>query len=226
MSLDDFEDRPADAARAPRKPRVDGQRNRRRLVRAAKKAFTEVGPLVSLDAVARAAGVGIGTLYRHFPTRDALIEEVFRREVEQLAGAAGELLAAYPPAEALHLWMRLYVDYIATNKVLAQAVSSMFGISARVYRSSVAEITDNPVLGAGTEVYRSAVTLFTEAARLLLERAVAAGEIRSDVEPRDLLRALGGFTATYGDDVEGWQASALRLVEVLMDGLRARPAQT
>jgi AcrR family transcriptional regulator len=216
--------RRADAAREPRKPRADGLRNRQRVIEAAKQTFTELGPLVSLDAIARAAGVGIGTLYRHFPTRDALIEEVFRHEVEHLAAAAAELLATQPPAEALHAWMRLYVGYIATNKVLAQAVSSMFGISPRVYRSSVAEITDNPVLGATTEVYRSAVTLFTDAAALLLDRAVAAGEVRGDVQPRDLLRALGGFTATYGDDVEGWESSALRLVEVLMDGLRVRPS--
>jgi AcrR family transcriptional regulator len=213
----------AGASGRPRKTRADGLRNRQRVIEAAKLAFTEIGPLVSLDTIARRAGVGIGTLYRHFPTRDALVEAVFRRELEQMAAAAKQLLATRTPGEALHEWMRLYVGFIATNKVLASAVSAIFGISAAVYRSSVAQITDSPVLGAETELYRSATTLFTEAATLLLDRAAAVGDIRAGVEPRDLLRGLAGFTATYGEDVEGWEASALRLVDILMDGLRARP---
>jgi AcrR family transcriptional regulator len=204
----------------PRKLRSDRQRNRERLIDTAKLTFSELGPAVSLDEIARRAGVGIGTLYRHFPTRDALVEAVCRHEVEHLAGEATELLKTYEPGEALHRWMRDYVGYIATNKLLAAAVSVMFGATPTAYRSSVAQITDNPVLGATSEVYRRAVTLFTEAATLLLERARDAGDIGVEIEARDLMRGLGGFTATYGDDVEGWEASALRLVDVLMNGLR------
>ncbi len=106
------------AAGSPRKPRADARRNRERLLATAKAAFTEVGADVSLDEIARRAGVGIGTLYRHFPTRDALVEAVYRREVEQLAGAATRLLGSLPPGEALYEWMRLFVDYIATKKVV------------------------------------------------------------------------------------------------------------
>jgi AcrR family transcriptional regulator len=205
-----------------RRTRADGLRNRERVIEAAKLAFKEIGPLVSLNMIARHAGVGIGTLYRHFPNRDVLIEAVFRRELEQMAAAARHLLETRPPGEALHEWMRLYVDFIATNKVLASAVSAIFGISAGMFRSSVAQITDSPVLGATTELYRSATALFIEAATLLLERASAAGDIRAGMEPKDLLRALAGFTATYGEDIEGWEASALRLIDILMSGLRMR----
>lgn len=201
--------------------RADGLRNRRRLVEAAKQAFTRFGPQVSLDTIARRAGVGIGTLYRHFPTREALIEAVFSRELEQQAGAAAHLLETMSPGEALHEWMRLYVGFIATNKVLASAVGSIFGLSTTLYRSSVAQITDSPLLGSTTMLYRSATTLFLDAADLLLKRAAAAGDISADLDARDLLRALSGFTATYGDDVEGWEVRAQNLVDIFMEGLRA-----
>ena len=105
-----------------RKPRADGRRNRERLVEAAKAAFAELGVDVSLDEIARRTGVGIGTLYRHFPTRDAIVAAVYRREVEQLAGAAERLLGSLSPGAALHEWMRLFVDYIATKKVIASAL--------------------------------------------------------------------------------------------------------
>jgi AcrR family transcriptional regulator len=208
------------ASGAARKPRADGRRNRQRLIDAARTTFAELGPQVSLEAIARRAGVGIGTLYRHFPNRDALIEAISRSDVEALAGAARRLLEERGPGAALHEWMRLYVDFIAANKLMAAAVSASFGVSAGQYRSSVAQITDNPVIGSTSEVYRSAVTLFTEAAALLLDRARGAGAIRADIDARDLMRALGGFTVTYGDDVEGWEASALRLIDVLWEGLR------
>ncbi len=186
----------------PRKPRVDAQRNRERLIEAAKAAFGDVGADVSLDEIARRAGVGIGTLYRHFPTRDAIVQAVYRREVRQLAGAAERLLAAMKPGEALHQWMRLFVDYIATKKVIASALASIVGGVTDLYASSGAQITD--------------------AMSLLVARAAAAGDIRADVDPNDLLRALVGFT--YGAAGPGWQASALRLIDILMDGLRPQPA--
>jgi AcrR family transcriptional regulator len=185
-----------------RKPRADGQRNRERLIEAAKAAFADVGADVSLDEIARRAGVGIGTLYRHFPTRDAVVAAVYRREVQQLAGAAERLLASHRAGEALHQWMRLFVDYIATKKVIAQALSS--------------------IVGGTTELYAASGVLITDAMTLLVTHAAAAGDIRADADPSDLLRALAGFT--YGAAGPGWQASALRLIDILMDGLRPVPA--
>ena len=182
-----------------RKPRADGARNRERLMEAAKAAFAETGADVSLDEIARRAEVGIGTLYRHFPTRDAIVEAVYRREVQQLADAAPRVLGSMPPGAALHEWMRLFVDYIATKKVIAPALGSIVGGASELYAFSGAQIT-------------GAVTL-------LVERAVAAGDIRPDVDPADVLRALVGFA--YGSTSPGWEASALRLIDIFMDGLRA-----
>jgi AcrR family transcriptional regulator len=181
-----------------RKPRVDGQRNRERLIEAAKAAFGDLGADASLDEIARRAGVGIGTLYRHFPTRDTIVEAVYRREVQQLAAAAQRLLGTMQPGEALHEWMRLFVDYIATKRVIASALASIVGGTTDLYAASGVQITD--------------------AMALLAARAAAAGDIRADVDPNDLLRALVGFT--YGATGPGWQASALRLIDILMDGLK------
>lgn len=192
-------------ARGPgaRKPRADAQRNRERLIDVAKVAFADAGPDVSLDEIARRAGVGIGTLYRHFPTRDAIVEAVYRREVRQLAEAATRLLGSLPAGEALHQWMRLFVEYIATKKVIASALGSIVGGASELYASSGAQIT--------------------EAMSLLVRRAAESGDIRPDVDPDDLLRALVGFT--YGNGSPGWQASALRLIDILMDGLRPAGGQ-
>jgi AcrR family transcriptional regulator len=181
-----------------RKPRADAQRNRERLLEAAKAAFAAVGPDASLDEIARRAGVGIGTLYRHFPTRDAIVEAVYCRAVQQLADGAAQLLATRTPGEALHQWMRQFVDYIATKKVIASAVSA--------------------IVGGASELYAASGLQITEAVRLLVARAAASGDIRADIDAKDVLRALIGFT--YGNDSPGWQASALRLIDILMDGLR------
>ena len=181
-----------------RKPRADGQRNRERLIETAKAAFAELGVDVSLDEIARRAGVGIGTLYRHFPTRDAIIEAVYRHEVEQLAGAATRLLGSLPPGEALHEWLRLSVDLVATKRLMASALASLVDSTSALYASSSAQI-------------RGAMFMLVDRARL-------AGDIRSDVDPNDLLRALAAFTS--GNTAPGWQASALRLIDILMDGMR------
>jgi AcrR family transcriptional regulator len=190
------------AAAPARKPRADGQRNRERLLEAAKAAFADVGAQVSLDEIARRAGVGIGTLYRHFPTRDAIVEAVYRREVEQLAGAATRLLGSLSPGAALHEWMRLFVDYIATKKVIASALGAIVG-------------------GGASDLYAFSSAQITGAMRLLADRAGAVGDIRRDVDPNDLLRALVGFTYGAGAASPDWRASALRLIDILMDGLRA-----
>ena len=183
---------------AVRKRRADGLRNRERLIEAAKGGFAEVGAEVSLDEIARRAGVGIGTLYRHFPTRDAIVEAVYRREVRQLGEAAARLLDTLPPGEALRAWMRVFVDYIATKKVIASALGA--------------------IVGGASELYAAAGAQIMGAVSLLVERARASGDIRADAAPEDVLRALIGFT--YGNTGPGWQASALRLIDILMDGLR------
>ena len=183
-----------------RKPRADRLRNRDRLTEAAKSGFADVGPDVSLEDIARRAGVGIGTLYRHFPTRDAIVEAVYRREVQQLADAAARLLDTVAPDEALHTWMRLFVDYIATKRLIAPALGSIAGGAPDLFASSRARILD--------------------AISLLVEQARACGAIREDVQASDLLRALFGLT--YGNADAGWEFSARRLIDVVMDGLRAR----
>ncbi len=187
---------------AARKPRADGERNRQRLMEAAKAGFAEIGPDVSLEEIARRAGVGIGTLYRHFPTRDALIAAVYRHELGSFAEAGDRLSATLPPGEALHQWMRLLVDYIATKKVIAAAVATMVGGASELYASSGARITD--------------------AMSAMIARAIQTGDIRTDVDPEDLLRALVGFS--YGNESPGWEASAKRLIDILMAGLRPPPA--
>lgn len=181
----------------PRKPRADAERNRERLLEAAKAGFAETGPEVSLEEVARRAGVGIGTLYRHFPTRDALIEAVYRREVQQLGDAATRLIRSLSPGDALHEWLRLSVDYIATKKVIAPALAASAG---------------------GAALYAASGQPITEAMLKLVKRAAESGDIRADVDPSDLLRALTGFT--YGASDPDWQASALRLIDILMAGLK------
>ncbi|WP_245411915.1 TetR/AcrR family transcriptional regulator [Methylocella silvestris] len=164
----------------------------------AKAAFADVGVGVGLEEIARRAGVGIGTLYRHFPNRDAIVEAVYRREVQQLADSAASLLQSLSPGEALREWMRLFVDYIAAKKVIAPALGS--------------------IIGGATELYASSGARITAAMSLLVERARDSGDIRAGVDPNDLLRALVGFT--YGNAAPGWEASARRLIDILMDGLR------
>jgi AcrR family transcriptional regulator len=181
-----------------RKPRTDAQRNRERILEVAKQAFTQHGAEASLDDIAKQAAVGPGTLYRHFPTRDALIEAVYHTEVGKLAAAQRELSAKLPPVEALRAWMMLFVDYIAAKHIIAPALNSVVGGASRLYESSRAQI--NGAIDA------------------LVKRAIKSGEIRKDVEPFDLLRALIGVSHV-GTGPE-WQQSARRLVDILIAGSR------
>jgi AcrR family transcriptional regulator len=186
--------------KSTRKPRADAVRNRERVLEAAKVVFSAGGPDASLEAVARTAGVGIGTLYRHFPTREALFEAVYRREVQYLADLA-ERLKQEAPVDALRHWMRSNVKFVATKKGMSEA------LALAAYKNS--------------ELFSYSFDRLTRAVGGLLERAVAAGEIRDDITPEDLLRALVGMC--YMHDQPGWQASVLRLVDVFIDGLRTRP---
>jgi AcrR family transcriptional regulator len=188
--------------RAPRKPRADALRNRDRLLEAAKTVFSAGGPDASLEAVARTAGVGIGTLYRHFPTREALFEAVYRHEVQQLADLAERLKKDTRPIEALRQWMRSIVKFVATKKGMSAALA-------------LAIAKDSDLVSDSSD-------RLTRAIGLLLEQAVAAGEVRSDVSSEDLLRAIVGMCYTH--DQAGWQKNVLRLVDIFVDGLRNRDA--
>jgi AcrR family transcriptional regulator len=181
-----------------RKPRADAARNRELVLEAAKAVFAAGGADASLEAVARRAGVGIGTLYRHFPTREALYEAVYRREVEQLGELAEHLKDEPEPVEALRRWLRANVELVATKK----------GMSA-----ALALAAHKPA-----ELHSFAFGVLTRAVGTLLDRAVAAGELRRDIGPEDLLRALIGMC--YLHDQPGWQANVLRLLDVFIEGLR------
>jgi AcrR family transcriptional regulator len=192
---------PVRSAKDVRKPRADALRNRERVLEAAKTVFSAGGSDASLEAVARHAGVGIGTLYRHFPTREALYEAVYRREVEQLGELAEALKSEAAPVEALRRWLRANVEFVATKKGMAAALA----------------------LAAGpppSELTAFSYERLTKAIGALLARAVEAGEIRDDIGPGDLLRALVGMCLLH--DQPGWQASVVRMLDVFIDGLRVR----
>src|ERR1700742_664646 len=119
-----------------RKPRADAQRNGESILAIAKAAFTRGGVNISLDDVAKQAGIGAGTLYRHFPTRDALLEAVYRTGVEKLAEAEHEFTKTMPPVEALRAWMLLFVDYIAAKQIIAPALNTLVGGPSKLFESS------------------------------------------------------------------------------------------
>ena len=190
------------AAEQVRKPRADAVRNRERVLEAAKAVFSTGGADASLEGVARRAGVGIGTLYRHFPTRESLFEAVYRREVEQLSELAEQLKNEADPVEALRKWLRSNVEFVATKKGM------MAALALAAYGSS--------------ELFTFSFDRLTKAVGALLQRAVAAGKIRADIGPEDVLRALVGMC--YIHDQPGWQSTVLRLLDVFVDGLRLQPA--
>src|SRR6201987_4478682 len=119
-----------------RKPRSDAQRNRERILEVAKEAFTRSGANTSLDDIAREAGVGPGTLYRHFPTREELLEAVYRTEMEKLAAAERKFAETLPPIEALRAWMLLFVDYIAAKQIIASALDTLVGDPKKIVEDS------------------------------------------------------------------------------------------
>src|SRR6202022_2260605 len=181
-----------------RKPRMDALRNRERILEVAKDAFARSGAGTSLDDIAKQAGVGAGTLYRHFPTRDTLLEAVYSTEVEKLAAAERKLAQDLSPVAALRAWMLLFVDYFATKKIIAPTLNTLVGGPLKVFEASAAQIKG--------------------AIHALVERAIERGDIRSDLDPLDLLRALIGVSnVASGPD---WQQSARRLVDILITGSR------
>ena len=185
--------------------RADARRNREQLLAVASDAFSEFGVDASLEEVARRAGVGIGTLYRHFPSRDVLLEAVFRRNIDQLADSADELLRDLPADRALDEWMRSFVNYVASKKGLASHLKTVLS-------------ADSPLFVYTHERMNASI-------RELVLAAAAAGSIREDIDPTDLLRALSGVCLAA--DEPGWQEQACRICSLLMDGLRYQmePAQ-
>ena len=181
-----------------RKPRADAQRNRERILEVAKRAFTRSGADTSLDDIAKQAGVGPGTLYRHFPTREELLKAVYRNELENLATAEEKFAETMPPVEALRAWLLLFVDAVAAKQIIAAALNTLVGDHKKVFEASYAQMH--------------------EAIRRLVKRAVKSGDIRKDLDPMDLLRALVGVANVASS--RDWQQSARRLVDILIAGSR------
>lgn len=182
-----------------RKPRADALRNRDRILDVAKREFTRLGADASLEDIAKKAGVGPGTLYRHFPAREELLVAVYRSEMDKLAAAERTLAASMEPLEALRAWLLLFVDSVETKKIIAPVLNSLVGDPKKVFEAFHTEIH--------------------AALKALVKRAVKSGDIRKDLDPIDLLRAIVGVAnlAAAGSD---WQSSARRLVDILVAGSR------
>jgi AcrR family transcriptional regulator len=178
--------------------RADARRNRDALLAAAVQAFSAEGPDVTLESVAAAAGVGIGTLYRHFPNRDALVEAAYRNELERLCDSAEELLATLPAEQAVRQWMERFVDYAVTKRGMAEALRAL--------------------IAAGGNPFEQSRALMLGALGKLLNAAIADGAVRADLAPADLLATLGGVSMAAGDAAGREQAR--RVLDLVMDGLR------
>jgi len=178
--------------------RADAQRNHEKLLSAAKEAFAAEGEDVALETVAARAGVGIGTLYRHFPNRDALVVAAYQHEVDALCAAAADLLAAQPADEALRAWTERFADYVATKRRMGNALRS-------------AAASDSPLFAKTREQIMGAL-------RLLLDAGAASGTLRSDVDPKDFMRVINGIW--YLPDGPQWREDVGRMLELVIDGLR------
>jgi AcrR family transcriptional regulator len=181
-----------------RKPRADAQRNRERILDVARREFSRSGVAASLEEIARKAAVGPGTLYRHFPTREALLVAVYRSEMEKLAAAERSLAERLSPVEALRAWLLLFIDAVETKQIIAPVLNTLVGDPKKVFEASYG--------------------LIHEAIRALVARAIKSGDMRKDLDPIDLLRALVGVAnLASGPD---WRPSARRLVDILIAGAR------
>ena len=181
-----------------RRPRADAERNRNRLLDVARVAFASGQDPVTLDQLARDAGVGIGTLYRHFPTREALVEALYRKELADLCASAADLLQTHAPTAALRAWMDRFADYVAAKREMADALRA--------------------VLAAGTVSVSQARAELTTAVRTILDAGAATGELRADVRPEDVVALIvGAFTAT---SLAGGQEQLERMLDLLMDAIR------
>ena len=186
------------AKKTVRKPRADAQRNRERILEVAKLVFTRRGAEASMDEIARRAAIGPGTLYRHFPTRDALLAAVYLTEVEKLAEAQRRFSAEMPPIEALRAWLLVFIDYLAQKRIIAPLLQAMTGGPSRVYQQTSG--------------------VMEQAAHTLAGRAVTSGDLRADIDPMDMLRAIYGVSS--GGNTDDWPAKARRFVDILIQGSR------
>ena len=188
----------ASPTKAARKLRTDAQRNRERILEAAREAFIQHGPDASLDDIARRAEVGSGTLYRHFPTRDALIEAVFRNQVEKLTAAGKRYSATMGPLDALQAWMLKFIDYVVAKLLILPAMDAVPGGSTRLIEGT---------RGVIHATFRG-----------LVQRAVESGDLHPGTDPDDLFRAFVGIF--YTTSQPGWESSARRIVGILIQGSR------
>jgi AcrR family transcriptional regulator len=182
------------------KLRADARRNRDKLIEIAAQAFAEKGVETSLEDIARKAGVGIGTLYRHFPTREHLVEVVYRRELQNLAEAAEELSRTQPADIALEQWMLRFVNYMATKRGMAGSLKIIASSNSAMFAEGFGRIR--------------------EALDSLLTAAVDQNLIRKDIGQADLMHAMSSIYSI--PDTPEWRDSANRLIGLLMDGLRVK----
>jgi AcrR family transcriptional regulator len=204
----------------PRPLRADAERNRARLLDAARAAFAAASSgtsgtsgasgasgasgsaTVALEQIARDSGVGIGTLYRHFPTREALVEALYRKELDDLCASAADLLATHAPEQALRAWMDRFADYVAAKREMADALRAVFA--------------------AGSVTVSQARSQLTDAVRTILDAGILAGTLRHDVRPEDIVATIVGmFTAT---SLDGGHEQLERMFDLLMNAVR-QPAQ-
>ena len=183
---------------ANRPMRADAQRNYASLLKTARVAVSERGADIVLEDIARSAGVAIGTLYRHFPTRAALIEAAYRHEVVRLCAPLAGPSRTLGPEAALRAWMERFIQYVAAKRGMIDALRS--------------------VLSADSELYAHTREQIVTALRSLLSEAAASGAIRGDADAEDVLRALQGVWQVTSE--AEWQDKARRLLNLLMDGLR------
>jgi len=178
--------------------RADAQRNRDKLLASATEAFAEEGEDVALETVAARAGVGIGTLYRHFPNREALTAAAYRHEVNDLCSTAANLLATQPAGQALQVWTGRFADYIATKRAMGNALRA-------------AASSDSPLFAETREQILGAL-------RLLLDAGAADGTLRADVDPTDVMRVMNGIW--YLPDGPDWRDSVGKMLSLVIDGLQ------
>jgi AcrR family transcriptional regulator len=181
--------------------RADARRNRERVLAAAARAFAGEGPAATIEAIAKDAGVGVGTVYRHFPTREALIEAAYRSELVAVCDAAPVLLDDYPPAEALRAWMDRFVDYMTTKIGMSDALRA--------------------VIAAGSNPYARSRDMLNDALGLFLTAGIADSSLRDDIPADDVLINLSGIALAAGAPDQ--RAQAGRLLDLLLDALHPRP---
>lgn len=182
---------------APKHLRADAQRNRERLLTVAREVFAEKGVDAPLEEIARRAGVGIGTLYRHFPTRLDLVGAIYIDEVDALIRSADDLAVHGEPLVALRSWLERFVDYVATKRGLAGALEELRQSGALAQ----GQLRINVALGS------------------LLEAGQRTGELRADVQPADVVRALGGI-CMLSERTPPEREQTRRIIDLLVDGLR------